>query len=456
MITREEIEGAAEEFGIHTSYVQRDYVHGWLLAGLYSSSPLSRSLVLKGGNCLRKAYFRDSRYSRDLDFTTRVGIPEDELGREFNLICESLSPKIGIAFDTSRTRVEKKRRADRDKHISEARLYFKDFYGRESQLVLSIRVDITQYDRLYLPVQERELLHPYSDWQECSVPIRCVKLEELLASKMRCLLQRRHIPDLFDLVYSTLIAREVEVSMREMLSTFFRITVFGRSPGVVKGLFLDLPLEAFGRYWAKYIDCPKATSFTFESAQDKFFALIEEILPGRAIHDRSSTFFPSSLRNPIMEAGERFTLLRLHYSGRERLVEPYSLIFKTRKDGEGKEYFYAYDTTGGTSSKPGIRSFLPGRVEAIEVTDTTFEPRFTVDLRKAGSSEIAGEFDAQRQRRARLGSMDAWGQRTDSYPYEVQCPYCDKRFRRKKRSTKLNKHKDKFGNRCHGRIGHLV
>jgi hypothetical protein len=40
--------------------------------------------------------------------------------------------------------------------------------------------------------------------------------------------------------------------------------------------------------------------------------------------------------------------------------------------------------------------------------------------------------------------------------YTVACPVCAKRFRRKTYSTKLNPHKDQYGNRCFGRIGYLV
>jgi predicted nucleotidyltransferase component of viral defense system len=54
----------------------------------------------------------------------------------------------------------------------------------------------------YLPVQERNPIHPYSDAEACAATIRCVELEEALATKLRCLLQRRHIADLYDLAYS--------------------------------------------------------------------------------------------------------------------------------------------------------------------------------------------------------------------------------------------------------------
>jgi hypothetical protein len=35
MIDKAEIDTKADELGVHTSNVQRDYVFGWLLAGVY-------------------------------------------------------------------------------------------------------------------------------------------------------------------------------------------------------------------------------------------------------------------------------------------------------------------------------------------------------------------------------------------------------------------------------------
>ena len=54
MINKDEIDRMAEKLDVHSSHVQRDYVHSWLLSALFSSSSLSNRLVLKGGNCLRK------------------------------------------------------------------------------------------------------------------------------------------------------------------------------------------------------------------------------------------------------------------------------------------------------------------------------------------------------------------------------------------------------------------
>src|SRR5579884_95415 len=68
MITAQEIEEKARQFEIHTSSVQRDYVFGWLLFGIFTLSDLKEIIFLKGGNALRKGYFAETRYSNDLDF----------------------------------------------------------------------------------------------------------------------------------------------------------------------------------------------------------------------------------------------------------------------------------------------------------------------------------------------------------------------------------------------------
>ena len=150
-----------------------------------------------------------------------------------------------------------------------------------------------------MPIQERGLVHPYSDSEACAATIRCVKLEEILATKMRCLLQRKHIADLFDLVYATLINPDIEINKQDLISTFFKITIFGSNPSVAKGLFLDLPIEALSHFWDKYISCPNVSWFDFKKAKESLLTLIDDLIPGHSVHDFDHTFFPSSMRYPI-------------------------------------------------------------------------------------------------------------------------------------------------------------
>ena len=73
MISKNEIETKAKEFEIYEANVERDYVFGWLIFGIFTTSNLKDTIFLKGGNALRKGYFKNTRFSLDLDF----GIPGD-------------------------------------------------------------------------------------------------------------------------------------------------------------------------------------------------------------------------------------------------------------------------------------------------------------------------------------------------------------------------------------------
>ncbi|GFP28306.1 nucleotidyl transferase AbiEii/AbiGii toxin family protein [Candidatus Hakubella thermalkaliphila] len=69
MIDRQEVMDFSREFGLTANVVEKDYVLGWLLAGISSHPELGSSWVFKGGTCLKKCYFETYRFSEDLDFT---------------------------------------------------------------------------------------------------------------------------------------------------------------------------------------------------------------------------------------------------------------------------------------------------------------------------------------------------------------------------------------------------
>lgn len=452
MITKQEIEARAEEFRIHVSNVERDYVFGWLLAAIYSMSPLRDILVLKGGNCFRKAYFPNARFSNDLDFSTSAETDPQYLAKTLNDICDFVQDHTGVIFEKDRNRVDQKKNSDNEKKIYEVRLYFRDFYGNPHTITISVRLDIAQLDRIYLPLQDRFLIHPYSDAEECRVQIKCQKLEELLATKLKCLLQRRHSFDLYDYVYSVFINRDLAIDRNEIVGTFLKKTIFEPSPGVARGLLLDLPFEVFRGIWGKYIVCPIQSLIDFDTAINNFKQSVAELFGKFSIdYYGNIAFFPSHLRNVIMEAASNLTLLELTYDGHQRLVEPYSLVFKRRKtDGFGQEYFYVYDRTGGRTSGPGIKSLFHYKIKQIKNTTVTFEPRVPVELSRAG--EFAGKtfFGSSSRLRARRISSSS------EHIYVVECSYCGKRFPRKKYNARVRKHTDTYGNPCYGRSGFIA
>ena len=151
MITRDEINAKSLEFGIHQANVQRDYVFGWLLLGLYSISQLKNILVLKGGNCFRKGYFPNTRFSNDLDFSTEHAVNELQVRDEFNKVCQFVQANAGVVFDLARNRVELQNEIDDRRRVFDVRLYFKDFFGNSDRITISLSIDITEFDKIYLP-----------------------------------------------------------------------------------------------------------------------------------------------------------------------------------------------------------------------------------------------------------------------------------------------------------------
>ncbi|MDI1296284.1 MAG: nucleotidyl transferase AbiEii/AbiGii toxin family protein [bacterium] len=462
MIERDEIDAQGEILGVHTAHVERDYVFGWLLKAFYENPYLSQLLVFKGGNCMRKAYYPNTRFSSDLDFSVTSAIDPERFQAEINEACHAAQDACGVVFETEKNSFVADRMIDAQRQSFKGKVYFRDFYGAKGDLTISVKLDVTEFDRLLLPTVVRPLVHPYSDASVCQIGIVCVSLEELLANKLKCLLQRRHSFDLYDLVYATFLERSIAVDRSLVLSTFLRKTIFERSPGSAKRILLGLPMAFFGSVWNKYIVCPAASRFDFDRITEGFNAAIEFIFGNSdTVAWGGDPFYPAEYRNLILDAGARRRLMRITYDGTERVIEPYSLAYKRRQDGHASEYFYAYDLTGGARSGPGIKSFLHPKVEALAATEDSFEPRFEIELSKAGESPqnqyFGGSFKGNPRGGGRgLSISSRHGFRTRAANYTVECPYCQKRFKRTTASTVLNAHNDSNGYRCSARRGYLV
>ncbi|WP_407114182.1 nucleotidyl transferase AbiEii/AbiGii toxin family protein [Bradyrhizobium sp. LMG 9283] len=164
------------------------------LREIFAHQRLSNLLVLKGGNGLRKGYVPGTRYSKDLNFSCETALDENQLHADLTDILAAANAGSGVQFVIDRTRVAEKQLKIPRVQALEIRVYFKGFYAEES-VTLRSHMNINEFEKPYLPIQTRPLLHPYSDQSACSGLIRCQKLEELLASKLTTLLFRRKAQD---------------------------------------------------------------------------------------------------------------------------------------------------------------------------------------------------------------------------------------------------------------------
>jgi predicted nucleotidyltransferase component of viral defense system len=458
VIDKAEIDSKSVELEVHTANVQRDYVFGWLLSGIYEGqNPLGRMLALKGGNAFRKAYFPNARFSNDLDFSTSVQIDADLLLNGLQQACATAAEGSGVQFLIDDSRVSSRTSVDGESEIYEARVYFKSFYGEED-VRIRVDLDIKEYDQIFLPIQNRRLIHPYSDSALCQRDVRCLKLEELLALKLKALLGRVHSPDLYDFVHAVFFQKTLDISRREVVLTFLKQTIYEPQPMSAKSLLLELPFQTIRAAWNEFMACPKASVFTFDDAETWFKTVITEMFsmfappqvqsPAYAVTTGRGglDYFSSGPRSHILEAARLQRVIRFVYDGLERVVEPYALVFKRRLDGVAREYFYGWDLHGGRSRQIGIKSYIASKVGTITITDQPFEPRFPVGLVKDGGYFSRPFTSGTRRTTSRVLGTE----------YTVECLYCGKCFKRSRYDTTLKEHKDRFGNRCFGRVGRIV
>ena len=97
MISNREVANAANEWGLRHDVVEKDYVLGWLLAGI-AEHPATKGWAFKGGTCLRKCWFETYRFSEDLDFTVEDDLDPGLLATVFQEIGQSLYDRTGLAL----------------------------------------------------------------------------------------------------------------------------------------------------------------------------------------------------------------------------------------------------------------------------------------------------------------------------------------------------------------------
>ena len=108
MIDRREILDIANQTSLTPHVVEKDYVLGWLLAGIYAHEELAENWIFKGGTCLKKCFFETYRFSEDLDFTLGDESQLDEafLKRTFSEIGAWIYEQTGIEIRADKQEFE--------------------------------------------------------------------------------------------------------------------------------------------------------------------------------------------------------------------------------------------------------------------------------------------------------------------------------------------------------------
>jgi uncharacterized protein len=179
---------------IPEAVIERDYVLSWFLTGL-ADHPLRDVLAFKGGTALRRCWFKDYRFSEDLDFTLTRAITLEEILAGLEEIYTAVEAACGlrIAFD----------REDRHGHQNSHTFYLR--YQGPLPASNDVKVDITINEVLCFPLKDRPIQRIYEGFNDLpdGPTLKVYAIEEVLVEKLLALSDRaRNEPrDLYDLWY---------------------------------------------------------------------------------------------------------------------------------------------------------------------------------------------------------------------------------------------------------------
>ncbi len=194
MINADAIRAIAGRKSIHPGVIEKDYVLSKTLITLATNPEFREALVFKGGTALKKCYYPDWRYSEDLDFTSRSQLTPDQIQSLFQQAVESVGDMFGLTLRVSEFSQYPK--SSDDIVSAQLKLAYDGPLRQTSGQKNNIRVDIAFNEEIVLPTPESNVVQEYADDIPASLP--AYALEEIVAEKLRSILQRGKSRDYYD------------------------------------------------------------------------------------------------------------------------------------------------------------------------------------------------------------------------------------------------------------------
>jgi predicted nucleotidyltransferase component of viral defense system len=168
---------------VEDSQVEQDLIISKALVEIFSDRELATNLAFRGGTALHKLHFRlAARYSEDIDL---VQVRAGAIGPVMTALHKRLDPWLG--------------EPQRNQSEGRVTLNYRFFSEDAPPLRLRLKVEINSREHFTVFGYKTILFKVDSRWFRGFAKIVTYELEELLATKLRALYQRRKGRDLFDL-----------------------------------------------------------------------------------------------------------------------------------------------------------------------------------------------------------------------------------------------------------------
>lgn len=391
MIPQRELAALRAEWILDQGVIEKDYVLGWLLAGIASHAELKRTWIFKGGTCLRKCYYETYRFSEDLDFTIVDGGPEEPeaLMRIFGEVAQWVREESGLELVLDDRSFQRKRNR-RGNPTTQGRISYRG--PNANPTMPKVKLDLTSDEVLVDRPVFRRIGHPYSDRLPVD-EVLCYSIPELFGEKLRALAERCRPRDLYDVVHMhrhpdliglaqgvrSALERKcahagIEVPTAEIIrSSPFRAEIETEWENMLAHQ-LPKPLAPFEGFW---------------NSLDDVFSWLAGTLRIRTLPRAQLGQLDTAWEAPkaITSWRRRIPLELLRYAGANRLmvevdyraergrqgprrVEPYSL----RHTQDGHLVLFVVNDYGE------LRSYRVDRIAAIRPTTAQFTPKFRIEF----------------------------------------------------------------------------
>lgn len=184
MISKPELQRLANREKVAVGVLEKDYVLTETLKALFQTPLLGNLLVFKGGTALRKVYFSDWRYSEDLDFTAKHDIKKEALQELLTSWYSQIKQATQINLSTKMLHKPNgyaRVRAQFIGPLDYPGMIFMDLSFDEPLCLEPVQMEIKAHP--FLPEGQKVLAYP---------------LEELMAEKIRSLVERGKSRDYYD------------------------------------------------------------------------------------------------------------------------------------------------------------------------------------------------------------------------------------------------------------------